>query len=243
MSEVDQLVTTLKRQLKSRGLTYRDVAKALRISEPSVKRLFASGRFTVERLAQLCKLVGYTVAELAAEAGAGTPRLANLSSSQEAELVSDPKLLMVAVCALNHWRLDDVVATYRLTAAECVKRLLHLDRLGLIELLPGNRIRLTVSRDFEWLPGGPISRFFREQGQGDFLNSGFHQPGETMNFVNGMLTEAAVAQLQEELRKLRNRFSELHDESLALPVAQKLGIGLMLAMRRWEPAGFIKLRR
>lgn len=243
MSEVDQLVTTLKRQLKSRGLTYRDVAKTLRISEPSVKRLFASGRFTIERLAQLCKLVGYTVAELATEAGAGAPRLASLSASHEAELISDPKLLMVAVCALNHWRLDDIVSTYKLTSAECVKRLLRLDRLGLIELLPGNRIRLTVARDFEWLPGGPISRFFREQGQGDFLNSRFHQSGETMNFVHGMLTETAVAQLQAELRKLRNKFSELHEEGLALPIEQKLGIGLMLAMRRWEPAGFAKLRR
>jgi transcriptional regulator with XRE-family HTH domain len=243
MTEVDQLIATIKRLLKSRGLTYRDVAKALRVSEPSVKRLFASGRFSVERLAQLCKLVGYTLAELAIEMNAAAPRLSHLSAAQEADLISDPKLLIVAVCALNHWRLDEIVATYRLTSAECVKRLLHLDRLGLIELMPGNRIRLTVARDFEWQPGGPIARYFREQGQGDFLNSSFHQNGETMAFVNGMLSEAAVAQLQEELRKLRSSFARLHEDSAALPLAQKWGIGMMLAMRRWEPAGFAKLRR
>jgi len=152
-------------------------------------------------------------------------------------------LLIVAACALNHWKADEIVAYYNLSLAECVKRLLHLDRLGLIELLPGNRIRLTVSRDFEWQPGGPIARYFREQGQSDFLDSSFHQPGEAMAFVNGMLAESAVAQVQAELRKLRNRFAELHLESVALPLERRMGMGMMLALRRWEPAAFAKLRR
>jgi transcriptional regulator with XRE-family HTH domain len=37
-AEITHLVATIKRELKARGLTYRDVAKALAISEPSVKR-------------------------------------------------------------------------------------------------------------------------------------------------------------------------------------------------------------
>jgi transcriptional regulator with XRE-family HTH domain len=243
MNEVDHLVATVKRLLKARGLTYRDLARSLRISEPSVKRLFATQRLTLDRLAQICKALGYTVAELAAESNEATPRLDSLSASQEAELVSDPKLLIVAVCALNHWKVEEMVAYYHVSLAECVKRLLHLDRLGLIELLPGNRIRLTVSRDFEWQPGGPIARYFREQGQSDFLDSNFHQTGETMAFVNGMLAESAVAQIQAELRKLRTRFAELHVDSVALPLERRMGMGLMLALRRWEPAAFAKLRR
>jgi predicted nucleotidyltransferase len=48
MSEVTQLITTLKRQLKQQGKTYRDVALALDLSEASVKRLFASESFALE---------------------------------------------------------------------------------------------------------------------------------------------------------------------------------------------------
>ena len=34
------LIDALKRALRARGVTYRDVARALELSEPSVKRLF-----------------------------------------------------------------------------------------------------------------------------------------------------------------------------------------------------------
>src|SRR5512145_1595277 len=128
MSEADQLIAALKKQLKSQGMTYRDVARALKLSEPSVKRLFASGRFTVERLVQISNLLGYTLAELSKEAQAGQARLSSLTEKQEREVVSDSKLLMVAVCTLNHWTMDEIVAYYALSAPECIKYLLQLDR-------------------------------------------------------------------------------------------------------------------
>ena len=65
MSEITQLITTLKRELKCQGKTYRDVGTALGLSEPSVKRLFATGQFTLERLVEICSLLGLTLAELA----------------------------------------------------------------------------------------------------------------------------------------------------------------------------------
>lgn len=42
-----------------------------------------------------------------------------------------------------------MVDTYQLTRADRLKRLLVLDRMGLIALLPGDRIRLKVARDFD----------------------------------------------------------------------------------------------
>lgn len=101
MPEASQLIATIKRQLKSQGMTYRDVARALKLSEPSVKRLFASERFTIDRLVQVSNLLGYTLAELSNEAQAAQPRLSTLTEKQEREVVSDPKLLVVAVCALR----------------------------------------------------------------------------------------------------------------------------------------------
>jgi predicted XRE-type DNA-binding protein len=54
MAELQQLLVTLKRQIKARGLTYRDVAAALKLSEPSVKRLFSTGNLSLERLVDIC---------------------------------------------------------------------------------------------------------------------------------------------------------------------------------------------
>lgn len=243
MTESSQLIAVVKKQLKRQGLTYRDVATALRLSEPSIKRLFTSGRFTVDRLVQVGNLLGFTLAELTQEAATQAPRLLTLTDQQEKELVADSKLLLVAVCALNQWTFADIVSTYRLTEAECIKRLLHLDRLRMIDLRPGNQIRVVVSRDFDWQPHGPIKKLFREEGQNDFLNAAFTAPGEAMAFVQGMVTEAGALQIQAELRKLRQKMAELHQDALAVPLNQRRGTGLLLALREWEPAGFTKLRR
>ena len=243
MTQISQIIATIKRQLKLQGLTYRDVAAALDLSEPSVKRLFASEQFTLERIVEICSMLGFTLAEITQEAQNGQRRLRTLSAEQEAELVQDDKLLLVAVYALNHWRLLDMLNVYQLSEAECVQRLLRLNHLQLITLLPANRIRVNVARDFDWLPDGPIRRYFREQGMPDFVAGGFDGNGETLDFVHGMLTDSARAKLQQELRLMRARFAQLHEESLAAPLNQRRGSGLLLAVREWEPSAFAALRR
>ena len=109
MSEVNQLLVTIKRQLKLQGKTYRDVASALQLSEASVKRLLTSDTLGVDRLVEISNMLGFTLAELAQEAALTETRLRTLSPAQEKELVSDTRLLLVAVCALNHWTLQDML--------------------------------------------------------------------------------------------------------------------------------------
>ncbi|SDH13210.1 Cro/C1-type HTH DNA-binding domain-containing protein [Pseudomonas benzenivorans] len=243
MSELDQLVATLKRRLKIHGMTYRELASALGVSEPSIKRMFATQRFSLERLMEISHLIGFTLAELTQEAALGESRLHTLSEDQEKELIGDEKLLLVAVCVLNQWTLAEIRSVYRLSEAECIQRLARLDRLRLIQLLPGNHVRLNVARDFDWLPDGPIRAFFRRRGLADFLGSDFTGNDEVLAFSHGMLTESAQARLQAEIRKLRQKFAELHEESLAAPLSKRHGCGLLLALREWELGAFTALRR
>lgn len=243
MNDVARLLAAAKRQLRRRGLTYRDVAQALELSEASVKRLFGNGRFTLDRLARLAELLGLSLAELAQEAETGAARVRELTERQEQALVADTKLILVAVCALNQWTPAEIVAAYRVDEAECIARLLHLERLRLIDLLPGNRIRIVVARDFDWLPDGPIRRYFRGRGQDDFLDCPYTGANETLVFSHGMLTEAGMARLRAEFLAVRERFARLHEEALAAPFEARQGCGLMMAMRPWEPADFAALRR
>lgn len=243
MAEIDQLLATVKRRLKTQGMTYGDLATSLGVSEPTIKRMFATRRFTVDRVVEIANLLGFTLAELTQEAAVSGSRLHVLTEGQERELVSDQKLLLVAVCVLNQWSVSEIERTYRLSEAECVRCLVQLDRLRLIHLLPGNRIRLNVARDFDWLPRGPIRCYFLAQGMQDFLQSDFSGDDEVMAFSHGMLTDVALAKMQAELRKLRQRFAELHEESLAAPLSKRRGCGMLLAMREWELAAFTLLRR
>jgi transcriptional regulator with XRE-family HTH domain len=242
-TEIVQLITTIKRQLKARGLTYKDVGRALRLSEASVKRVFASERFTVTRLAQVSQLLGFTLAELLQESSSSVPPLDTLTREQESQLTADPMLLLVAVCSLNHWSLTDITHVYDVPRAEAVKRLRILDRMGIIELLPGERIRRRAKRDFDWIPDGPIRRYFSKQGLDDFLAGPFDPAHELLDFAHGMLTASAQAELKLELRRLRAKLVSLHDQSIPAPLSEKDGVGLLLALRQWEPVAFRRLRR
>jgi len=243
MTEVTELIATIKRQLKARGMTYGDVAKVLDLSEPSVKRLFSNERFTVERLVQLSHLLGMPLTDLMQLAAVTSADLHSLSRADELKLVSDPAFLVLAVCVLNHWSVSDIVKVYRLSDAECNGYLLELQAMGLITILPGNTVRLRIARDFVWLGDGPIQQFFQREGLNDFLDSGFTKENESMSFMQGMLTESAMAEVQKELMRLRARFAALHQECVNAPMSQKHGIGMLVARRGWEPSVFRALRR
>jgi transcriptional regulator with XRE-family HTH domain len=243
MTESERLVATVKRLLKAQGHTYKSLARELGISEPSVKRMFSRQGFTLARLARVSEVLGMSLAELTDEAARSAPRLRTLAEAQERELVSEPKLLLVAACVVNGWTAAEIMETYAFTKAEAVKLLLRLDRMGLIALLPGDRVRVAVARDFEWLRNGPIERFFRGREKDDFLASDFAGDGEALAFFFAMLTPAARARLKAHVDRLREAVSELHRESLAAPFEERSAVCLLLAHRNWEPRSFAALRR
>ena len=59
------LITTLKKILKLKGLTYRDLALRLELSESSVKRLFSSHRWQLDRIEAVCRALDMSIFDLA----------------------------------------------------------------------------------------------------------------------------------------------------------------------------------
>lgn len=241
--EATALVDALKRVLKARGLTYADIAARLGLSEASVKRIFSRRDFTLARLDEICRLAEVDFAELARAASEEKAGAEQLSLEQEAAIVSDPKLLLVALCAVGNWTFDEIAANYGLSKAELTRMLVRLDRLRIVELAPGNRIRPTISRTFSWRPDGPIQRYFRERIQAEYLASRFDRPDELFLFVSGMLSHASSAELIARLRRVARDFAEQHRDDLRLPLAQRSGTSLLVAMRPWEPRALRELRR
>lgn len=243
MAQTDALVTALKNVLKARGITYAQLAKGLALSEASVKRVFAGRSFTLERLDQICTLLGMEISDLARMVVAEHPIPSRLTAEQEARLVADPRLLLVAVHALQQWTLEEMINTFALTKAECIRLLARLDKLGILDLLPNNRIRVRVAPDFSWLPGGPIQQYFRAQLRNDFFNSHFDQAGEKMIMVSGTLSESSNAILQRAMNRLCSDFLAAHHQDLALPLDRRHGASMIVALRPWTPREFQKLLR
>jgi DNA-binding Xre family transcriptional regulator len=243
MAHTAALVEVLKRELKTRGVTYADLARNLRLSEASVKRMFSRRDFTLKRLDEICRHAQIEFAELARAVVRDETLISHLTYDQEKEIVSDRKLFLVAVCALNYVTFDQIVETYDISAAECVQLLARLDKLKFIELQPGNRIRLLVSRTFAWLPDGPIQRYFNNQAHNEFFRSRFNRPDEFMLVVNGMLSKASSADVVNRLKRITREFSDLHNDDSRLPLGERSPMTLLVAVRHWQLQAFAELRR
>jgi transcriptional regulator with XRE-family HTH domain len=243
MSQVTALLKTLRRELKAQGFTYADIAAQLELSESSIKRMFSESKLSLERLDALCQVAGLEISDLTQKMSEERNRIDMLTEKQEREVAEDSKLLLVAICVLNLWTFKEIIEAYELTEHACVQLLAKLDRLKVIELLPLNRFRLSVANDFRWIPNGPIQRFFRTEVQPDFMKSTFSGPGEKMVFRNGMLSRGSNATMMKKVEKLVAEFKELHDEDAGLPLKERFGSSVLVAMRPWELEHFRKLRR
>ena len=243
MAQTKALIGALKQVLKSRSVTYAEIARRLGMSEASIKRVFAKQSFTLERLDKICEVLGIEITDLAKLVEHESERVVQLTLEQEREIVSNPKLLLVAVHALNHWTLDEMVAQYTFSKTECIGLLARLDRLRIIDLLPNNRIRVIVGPNFSWLPDGPFRRHFRGQLEANFFGSRFDGSGEHLAFVSGMLSRNSNAVIQHHMRRLEAEFTELHNQDAKLPLEERFGTSLLVAMRPWIPDMFKKLQR
>ena len=243
MQQTQALVQILKKALKQAGMTYADVARGMNMSEANVKRMFSTCHFSLHQLEAVCDLIDYRISDLIGLLDESQNRISSLTPSQEEALVNDWRLLLVAVCARNHWTFEEIVENYRIAGTECIRLLAKLDRLGLIELMPGNRIRLLVAEDFKWIPGGPIESLFEKSIQAEFLNSSFNRSNEFRHYLGASMSRGSMDALKRKLQMVVREFAELHRSDRALPASEKTYVGMVLALRPWELSAFRGLRR
>ncbi len=244
MNKAANLVDVLKRELKARGITYAQLAQKIEMSEASVKRMFAQKNFTLARLDEILQVCEIDFVDLARQELEPTNSLiSQLSLAQEKEIISDPKLLVVAVSALNQVPLEAMLASYQMTEVEIIKHLLRLDKIGFLQLLPNNRVKLLVSRTFRWLPNGPIQSYFLGLAENDFLASRFDGEGEWMQLVNVMLSRSSILQLQNRLKQVAKEVAQMHQLDANLRFEEKSAISCLIAARPWLPLSFRQLLR
>lgn len=243
MSTTADLVLALKKELKSAQMTYAELARKLGLAESSVKRMLAKGDMPLSRIDAICRALKLDFAELARRVADAQPLLAELTQAQEKAVVADKKLLLVAICVLSQWTLEQIVASYRLTEAEGIKYLAQLDRIGIIELKPLNRYRLKLAKTFRWRPHGAVMSYFRDNALLDYFSGGFDGHGEGLLLVHGSISRSLAPSFVERMQRVAQDFAQQHQADQKLAAKEREGFTLLLAMRSWEFAAFAALRR
>lgn len=240
MSRNTDLTQALKVVLKKAGLTYADAAAHLDLSQASVKRLFKERSFSVARMEQLCELAGADLLELVRTVDDHKARINELNDAQEQELADNLPLFIAAICVLNRYRFEDILGSYAIEPLELQRLFARLDHIGIIELLPENRYRLRVSRNFRWRANGPIERFFVRSVLSSFLDRSLLRRNDHFHFAWGTISEATHQRFLEKLRRLYDEFNEAADMDAQLPLDQRTGAGLLMALRNdWEPEAMV----
>ena len=242
MPAASRFVEALKKSVRARGLTYGELARRLRLSEASVKRMFSRGSFTLARIEEVLaalELDLYEVARLARANGGA----AQLTHEQELGLAGDERLLAVFWLLLNGWTFEEILEGYAIARTELTVAFARLARLKLIEWGPRERARLLVPREFVWRAGGPAKKAYARRALAEFFHARFDAPLELIRFEPRELSAESASLLKGKLEKLLAEFAQLAEADSALPARRRAPLALLVACRPWQFSPLDALKR
>jgi DNA-binding Xre family transcriptional regulator len=238
-----RIMTSLKAVMKSRQITYRDLARRIRLSEASVKRIFSRGTLTLTRLDEICQALEVSLSEvvrLASGQSADSPE--RLTLEQEAALAADPKLLTCFYLLANGRTGWDVRVQLNVDERTVRRLMVRLDALRLIELRSKLRARTRAASVIAWRPDGPLRRLYESRVRQEFLQAEFSRSGEALHFLSAELSDASSKVLLRKLERMAGEFRDLAELDRTVPAKDKRSMGALLAVRPWVFSMFKSLK-
>ena len=244
MQQTKILLKTIKKILKNKNLTYKDLSEKMNLSESSIKRLFSKNALSLERLEEICDIIDIDFYELIIIAHKDSQNSAKmLSLEQERILAQNYKLLIFLYFIVHGWSLSYIIEEYDISESEAIKMLLELDKLGIIELHSENRFRLLISKNILWHQKGPIWNEYLEMVTNDFIDHNFDQSDERLIFNTGQFSSESLAIIERKLDAFIDAFNELASKDALLPIKNRFSTGLFIAFRPWVFSLISGLRR
>jgi DNA-binding Xre family transcriptional regulator len=133
-----------------------DLARRLALSEPTIKRIFAERDCKLSRVTEICAALDLTLDDLVAEANRVEVRLTPLTGQQEAGLAEDRPAFVLFLLLLDGMSREAIQDQYQLGDLEFFDLGRSLEKMGLADMMPGNRIRLTIQGPVEFRRDGPL---------------------------------------------------------------------------------------
>ena len=139
------LTRALKRLLKVRGLTYRDLGRRLALSEASIKRIFGRTDGPIGKLIRICNVLEIDFLSLVMHAHKDHARINYLTEAQELFFAANlPYFDVFVELTMRKRSIAELQALHGLKAASIRKYLKKLEALGLLEVHPHDRIRVRL---------------------------------------------------------------------------------------------------
>ncbi len=233
------LLAELKRLLKDRNIRYCDIAEQLDVSETTIKRKLTGHGLSVSMLESVCSIVGVRLIDLAELAARRSDtKIHALSIEQEQGLADAPFTAFIFLLLRYDWTPREIQQEFDLDEAGIFLHLRQLEKLRLLDLFPGNRVRLLTVRHPEWIPGGPLRRAVNDAMRRHFEAMDFQDPQSVWQLETVKLSRGSMEQLGQMMTSLSQRMRELATDDRSLPDGQTDWYSMLCMARLTDPRIF-----
>lgn len=169
-TEYELAMDAVKAALKRQKLTYAELAKRLELSESGLKKILSATDGSFQRLAQICEVLGLSMRDVLA--GEDLTLDVSFTLAQQEYLAANSVAFRLFWALVYERRpLQEAEKLAGLNGKEVFSVLRKLDQLNLLELLPGNRLRVPAVRPIRWVGDGPLIRKLHREWSAGFVRS------------------------------------------------------------------------
>lgn len=235
--ELQAILKVVKKILKSRKLNYKDVAKDMGVSEISVKRLFSGENASLKKLLLICDLLNISLLEVAAIAKEDNKTEYILNKGQDQFFFENPRLYALFIDLYRRTSPIEVKKLWRLTETEFFKTLRKYEKLGLIELYPGNHFKFNMTGIIRAPANGKLRKIFFEQNLDflDYVQTSQQNSEHIIQTSEILLSNENIKSLTRELEELGQKYrAKAFTDETILPANEKKSIRLLVAMAPYQ---------
>lgn len=231
------LLGALRRELRAGGWTAKRIAAHFSASEASVKRWLAGRGLTLTRFEDLAELAGLSLAELADLAPHSQRGLAQeLTLAQEQALSEDSLLSLLFMVIVGGEEWEDFARDFGVPEGAIEPALARLEKLALIDRLPGGRTRALLDRNALWRKS-PLRERFEMQMKPQFVSMDFAALDAVYASEVVKLSDAGAARLAEAIERHRREVHRLAEEDRRTALLPRRWHAVLYAARPLDGAG------
>lgn len=204
-----KLLKTLREVLKSKKFTYADLAKKLRVSEVTIKRIFSTQNCNLQMIFKICDLVEISFFDLAALANQDLEVEYFLTLEQEKFFATHPAYFGILRSLHRGVSPNALAEEWKLKPDRLFRLLRKLEKLDLLEILPENQIRMKVIGNIRFQHQGPLALAILRPQTLQFLDHVdvvLKNDDVCLHSAEVELSKAHISELVEEIHALGSKY-------------------------------------
>ncbi len=246
-STFKQVAKTLKKSIKAKKMTYKDLANQLGVSESGLKKTLSGTDVSLSKLAKICQIIDLPLHDLFLITHEDKQEL-TFTKKQEEFFLTHPHIFdfFWELCG-ESTTVEMVQKRYGLTDTSVEKYLVKLDRIGALEYHGNFKIKISYSGPTVWSGKTDLGKVTLDRYQQGhlktLLNRNRSESKETItSLMNSYMSPETYHEFQQELMKVRDKYiSKARREKVIVDPKKGIHVGALIAMGRIQFSDFLEI--